>query len=74
MALGPILNIASFSNSPFLLASHATGLSMLVSLYGRLCIIESYVGLLCMLASLGASLDIWIEICNNYCNTIEMCP
>ena len=72
MALGPIVNIASFSNSSFLLASHATGLSMLASLYGRLCMIESHVGVLCMLASLGASLDIWIERCNNYCHNVEM--
>ena len=57
MALGFIVNIASFSDSPFLLASHATGLSMLASLFGSLCMMESHVGGLFMLASIGTSLD-----------------
>ena len=53
MALDPIVNLAS----PFLLASHATVLSMLASLFGSLCMMASQVGGLCMLALLGASLD-----------------
>ena len=59
MALGFIVNIASFSDCPFLLASHATGLSMLASLlmFGSLCMMESHVGGLFMLASIGTSLD-----------------
>ena len=56
MALSFSVNIASLSNSPLILASHATGLSMLASLFGSLCMVESYVGGLCMLASLGTSL------------------
>ena len=57
MMLGPSLILASFSDSPFLLASHATGLSMLALLFGSLCMMESHVGGLFMLASIGTSLD-----------------
>ena len=59
MMLGPSLILASFSDSPFLLASLVGGLSTLASLSGSLCMVASHFGGLCFMASLEASLDGW---------------